>query len=64
MADLPERITDPDEQQAFVEELTRILDDVQSATRQIVQDLRQETPPELDQAFEDEPTCDITVPGA
>jgi hypothetical protein len=64
VADLPERITDPDEQQAFVEELTRILDDVQNATRQIVQDLQEEAPPELDQAFEDEPTCDITVPGA
>jgi hypothetical protein len=63
-ADLPERITDPDEQQAFVEELTRILDDVQNATRQIVQELRQQTPPELDQPLEDEPTCDITVPGA
>jgi hypothetical protein len=61
--DLPERITDPDEQQAFVEELSRILDDVRNATRQIVQELQQETPPELDQAFENEPTCDITAPG-
>jgi hypothetical protein len=64
VADLPERITNPDEQQPFVEELTRILDDVQNATRQIAQDLQQETTPELDQALEDEPTCDITVPEA
>ena len=64
VADLPERITDPDDQQVFVEELTRILDDVQNAGRLIVQDLQQETPTELDQAIEDEPTCDITVPVA